>query len=86
MIRVRTAKQPRRRRDDEEPVGPGLLKAILFDMEFRIMALTGYRLGFRYGQPYAYPNKKFVRWVHWDRSLERRSASHTIMQFQWEKN
>ena len=86
MIRVRQTTQPRWRRDDEEPVPAGLLRAIVADVELRLKMLAGLSWYFPSGQPHTYPNKRFIRWVHWDRPLEQRRKYWTIMQFEWEKN
>ena len=64
----------------------GWWRCILLDVELRIKALAGYRLAFPALQPWAYPDKRFVRWVHWDSPMRVRAGLWKVQHFVWEKN
>lgn len=86
MIRTLRAKQPKNRRDDEEPVGAGWFQAISYDIILRFQVLTGFRWAFPSLRPYSRPNKRFIRWVHWDRPLEVRKDHINFLCFEWEEH
>lgn len=85
MIRTLHVKQPMGLRDDEEPVGAGWYKAIYYDVIFRIQALTGLRWAFQSMRPHSRPDKRFIRWVHWDQPMEVRKGHVNFLCFEWEE-